>query len=69
MRALRSLFKDAPDLMSVDCFAACLGVSKQVAWKMCREELVPSVRIGRRVFVPRDLLVSFVLEGVEHGKK
>lgn len=58
------LFKDCPDLMSVELFSKCLGVSKQVGWKMCREELVPNVKIGKRVFVPRDLLSDFVLEQV-----
>lgn len=58
------LFSDCPDLMSIERFADCLGVSKQVAWKMAREELVPNVRIGRRIFIPRDLLSDFILEGV-----
>ena len=58
------LFSDCPDLLSIELFSERLGVSKQVAWRMAREELVPSIAIGRRVFIPRDLLSESILEAV-----
>ena len=40
-----------------------LGVSKQVAYRLLREGIVPSVRLGRSVRVSEDAFHQFIQEG------
>ena len=44
------------EALNVKETAACLGASVASVWKWIREGELPSVKIGGRVFVPRDAL-------------
>lgn len=43
-------------LMSVADASTMLGLTQPVVRQLCREEKMPSVKIGRRVYIPRDEL-------------
>ena len=43
-------------LMDLDEFGALLGVKRQRAYAMALDGLIPVVRLGRRIYVPRSFL-------------
>lgn len=55
---------DDPLVMSVDQAALALGISRTLAYALVREGVVPSIRLGRRLLVPRRRLMTLV-EGTE----
>jgi excisionase family DNA binding protein len=52
----------APATMSVEEAARYLGISRNYAYRMVGEGVIPSVRIGKRILVPRERLRE-MLEG------
>jgi excisionase family DNA binding protein len=55
---------------TVDETARLLGVSRMTAYAAVRAGAIPSIRIGRRVLVPRvalDRLLSGAAEGSDRG--
>lgn len=50
------LLSDYKPLMSVSDASSALGLTQSVVRQLCREEKIPSVKIGRRVYIPRDEL-------------
>lgn len=51
-----TLDDDLPPILTVDQVAEVLGISRGLAFAAVREGQIPSVRIGRRILVPRDNL-------------
>ena len=47
------LLSDYKPLMSVADASSALGLTNAVVRQLCREEKIPSVKIGRRVYIPR----------------
>ena len=46
--------------LTVDEAAAMLGISRGLAYELVRQGRLPSVRLGRRILVPRAALVAFL---------
>ena len=44
------------EMLSVADVGRILGLTQSVVRQLCREEKIPSVKIGRRVYIPRDEL-------------
>jgi excisionase family DNA binding protein len=53
-------------VMSVEEAAALLGISRGLAYDLVRRQVVPSIRLGRRLVVPRRRLMAMV-EGDQRG--
>ncbi len=53
----------APVLRNADWMAGLLGVSRQRAYVLAREGIVPSVRIGRRVMFEEGAIIRWISEG------
>lgn len=51
-----TLDDDLPPILTVEQTAKLLSISRGLAFTAVREGDIPSVRIGRRILVPRDLL-------------
>jgi excisionase family DNA binding protein len=49
--------------MTVDEAAVFLGVSRQTAWRRVWDGTLPSIRLGRRVLVPRARLEAMLDPG------
>nr|CUV20553.1 protein of unknown function [Ralstonia solanacearum] len=49
--------------LTVDEAAACLGISRPTAYEGVRTGQIPSVRIGRRILVPRAALEQMLAGG------
>lgn len=53
---------EQPYLLSVDGTAGALGVGRATVYELIRTNELPSVRIGRRRLVPRDLIIEWIHE-------
>lgn len=42
--------------LTVDETAAVLGIGRELAFTMCRTGQIPTIRLGRRILVPRAAL-------------
>lgn len=55
----------APLLLRVEDAAKLLSVSKSLLWQLIWADLVPHIRIGRAVRVPRQALEEWVTRNLE----
>ena len=51
-----TLDDDLPPILTVEQTAKVLGISRGLAFTAVRAGDIPSIRIGRRILVPRDRL-------------
>lgn len=51
-----TLDDDLPPILTVEQTAKLLGISRGLAFTAVRAGDIPSIRIGRRILVPRDRL-------------
>ena len=58
-------FADFPELLTVRDVSGILSQSEQTVRRLCREHELPSVRIGRRLYVPRSGLAEQILNALE----
>ena len=57
------LFTDYPDLLTIAHLQELTGLSSQTLRREVIEGRLPGVKIGRRIFVPKHRLISFVEYG------
>ena len=57
MKKLRSSYDEPSPLLSVAQVAAILGISRSRAFTLMRAGEIPSLRIGERIYVPRESLL------------
>lgn len=53
-------FSELPMYLSVDQLAALLGISRAGAYTYVHTDGFPLIRIGKRMLVPRDKLISWL---------
>ena len=46
--------------LTVDEVAQLLGISRTLAYQLVRKQVLPSIRLGRRIVVPRKALEDFL---------
>lgn len=46
-------FSELPLTLTVSQVAAIMGINKNAAYQLCRQTTFPSVRVGRRIVVPK----------------
>lgn len=61
-----TLDDDLPPILTVEQTAKVLGISRGLAFAAARSGDIPSIRIGRRILVPRDRLRQML--GVDRTK-
>ena len=59
-----TLDDDLPPILTVEQTAKVLGISRGLAFTAVRTGDIPSIRIGRRILVPRDRLRQML--GLNH---
>ena len=57
MKNLRSSYDGHSPLLGVSQVAAILGISRSRAFALMRAGEIPSLRIGERIYVPRESLL------------
>lgn len=55
------MFKEYPDILSVHQVAKALGVGVNTAYRLVNTDVIGSIRIGRKIIVPKACLVDYVL--------
>lgn len=58
-------FANYSDLLTMDDCGGILQQSTQTVRRLCRENELPSVRIGRRLYVPKSALIAFVENAIQ----
>ena len=53
---------ELPYTLSVEELAAFLGISRVGAYNLCHAKGFPSVRIGKRILIPRDRFLAWLNE-------
>ena len=55
-----TLDDDLPPILTVEQTAELLGISRGLAFTAVRAGQIPSLRIGRRILIPRDELLRIM---------
>jgi excisionase family DNA binding protein len=64
------MMKDADRLtLSVDEAGKMLGLSRGLMYQAIRKGEIPSIRIGRRILIPRAALHRMLKDAVDHDVK
>lgn len=58
-------YDDLPLTLTVPEVGEVLGISRAKVYDLARSEGFPSMRIGRRILVPRDKLIRWIDEQTE----
>lgn len=58
-------YKQLPLTLKADQVAAVLGISRANAYKLLRREDFPTLRIGKRMLVPRDRFIHWIEENTQ----
>lgn len=54
------MFKEFPDILTVDQVAKALGIGKKAAYALVNDHIIGSIRIGRTIKVPKFSLEEFI---------
>ena len=60
IKALYKSFDELPLYLNADAVAKLLGISISSAYELMREKDFPSVRIGKRLIVPKENLQTWL---------
>lgn len=55
-------FEEVPLVIGAEQLSAVLGISRSGAYQLLRRKGFPTVHIGKRMIVPRDLLIKWLEE-------
>ena len=58
-------YGDLPLTLSADDVAAVLGISRTNAYALLHREDFPTLKIGKRLMVPRDRFIRWIDESIE----
>ena len=62
-RAAREMFSDYPDLLTTADVASLTGLSVQTIRNEINNGHLPGCRIGRKLYVPKQALIEYILKG------
>jgi excisionase family DNA binding protein len=57
---MSSPFDSYPPILSADQLAEMLGISRAGAYQLLHQETFPTLRIGKRMLVPKDKLLIWI---------
>lgn len=52
--------QDFPLTLTVKDLGSILGISRISAYNLCHAEGFPSIRVGKRILIPRDSLIRWI---------
>ena len=55
-----TLFVDYPDVITVDDLQSMLHIGRNTAYKMLQDEMIKTVKIGKKYIIPKASVVNFV---------
>jgi hypothetical protein len=54
------IFTEYPDLVSPSLLSKMLGVCPSTAYRLLKDEKIKSMKIGRKIVVPKESVIGFV---------
>ncbi len=54
------MFNEYPDVMTVKETAKALGISRNTAYKLVKEEVIKTKKVGKRILVPKCCLEDYI---------
>lgn len=57
---MNNLFDGYPAILSADQLAEILGISRAGAYQLLHQEGFPTLRIGKRMLVPKEKLIVWI---------
>lgn len=54
------MFKEYPDIMSVEQLAKALGIGKNSAYALIRSRAIGCKRVGRKIIIPKSCVIDYV---------
>lgn len=61
-RQLYSMFKDQPEALTVPEAARLMRIGKNKAYELVNAGVIGSIRIGRKIIVPKTALITFLTD-------
>jgi excisionase family DNA binding protein len=55
------MFNAFPDVLNVEQLAEALGVGRNKAYELVHENMIGSIRVGRRILIPKMCLIDYML--------
>ena len=60
MEAYKAIFKNYPDILDVGQMSKLLSVSKKTAYKLLKEGIVKSLKVGREYKIPKINIIRYL---------
>jgi excisionase family DNA binding protein len=54
------MFKEYPDIVTVEQIAHMLGIGKASAYELLQKNQIQYVRVGKKYIVPKNAVIAFV---------
>ena len=67
IRSVIKSYEELPLLLNAKQLAELMGVSISTAYELMREEGFPTLKIGKRIVVPKEELRAWISEQVKGG--
>ena len=67
---MNSIYDNLPTVLNATQLATALGISRAGAYQLLNTESFPTLRIGKRLLVPKDKLIDWIEQntGGDNGK-
>ena len=62
------MYPDYPDIVTVPQLQKMLGISRELAYKLVRENEIHGIKIGNALRVPKVNVINYVLSDGERGE-
>lgn len=69
MNQMYTKFEDLPVMLNADLVAQALGISRAGAYQVMHSRGFPTIRIGKRMVVPKEKLLEWIEEQLQDGQK
>lgn len=54
------MFIEYPDVITVDDLQSMLHIGRNTAYKMLQEEMIKTVKVGKKYIIPKASVINFV---------
>ena len=61
------MFKNTPDVWNVQMLQKNLGIGKNTAYELVNSKRIQSIRIGKRILIPKVYVLDFLLENEDNS--
>lgn len=60
---LPTMFKDYPEVITIDELQAILHIGRNSAYKLLKEGAIETLRVGKKYIIPKLSVMNFLMEG------